>query len=127
MHLSAAQNFVSEAEWARIIDGERRNKLQTYWATLEPEVKDTLAADASVRQIFRDLRLDGQLGAAAFAEGLRANTALKELKLHHTRIGDAGAAALVESLRGNTALDRRATYKRAWPESVHFSRTDVYI
>jgi len=68
MHLSAAQNFVSEAEWARIIDGERRNKLQTYWATLEPEVKDTLAADASVRQIFRDLRLDGQLGAAAFAE-----------------------------------------------------------
>ena len=59
---------MSEAEWARIIDGERRNKLQTYWATLEPEVKDTLAADASVRQIFRDLRLDGQLGAAAFAE-----------------------------------------------------------
>ena len=68
--LNPKQNeyFVSEAEWARIIDGERRNKLQTYWATLEPEVKDTLAADASVRQIFRDLRLDGQLGAAAFAE-----------------------------------------------------------
>ena len=30
--------------------------------------KDTLATDASVRQIFRDLRLDGQLSAAAFAE-----------------------------------------------------------
>jgi len=68
--LNPKQNeyFVSEAEWARIVDKERRNKLQTYWATLEPEVKDTLAADASVRQIFRDLRLDGQLGAAAFAE-----------------------------------------------------------
>mmetsp|Transcript_16589 Transcript_16589/g.33400 ORF Transcript_16589/g.33400 Transcript_16589/m.33400 type:complete len:87 (-) Transcript_16589:231-491(-) len=51
-----------------IIQEVKRNKLQTYWATLEPEVKDTLAADASVRQIFRDLRLDGQLGAAAFAE-----------------------------------------------------------
>ena len=59
---------MSEAEWARIVDGERRRKLQAYWATLEPEVKDTLAADASIRQIFRDLRLDGQLGAAAFAE-----------------------------------------------------------
>ena len=60
--------FVNDADWPVIIQEVKRNKLQTYWATLEPEVKDTLAADASVRQIFRDLRLDGQLGAAAFAE-----------------------------------------------------------
>ena len=29
---------------------------------------EALAGDASIDQIFRDLRLDGQLGAAAFAE-----------------------------------------------------------
>jgi len=68
--LNPKQNeyHVSEAEWARVVDGERRRKLQAYWSTLEPEVKDALAADASVRQIFRDLRLEGHVGAAAFAE-----------------------------------------------------------
>ena len=62
------EHFVSEAEWARVIDGELRRKLQAYWATLEAEVKEALAADASVRQIFRDLRLEGHVGAAAFAQ-----------------------------------------------------------
>ena len=62
------QYHVSEAVWKGIIDGERRKKLQSYWAELKPEVKDSLAGDASIDQIFRDLRLDGLLGAAAFAE-----------------------------------------------------------
>ena len=62
------EHFVSEAEWARVVDEERRRKLQAYWATLEAEVKEALAADASVRQIFRDLRLEGHVGAAAFAQ-----------------------------------------------------------
>lgn len=60
--------FVDEATWARVVDGERRKKLQTYWATLGAGLQDALAAFGSVRQIFRDLRLDGQLGVAAFAE-----------------------------------------------------------
>ena len=69
-HLNPKQNdyFVSKADWARVVDGQRRVKLQAYWPTLEPEVKDALAADASIGQIFRDLRFDGLLGAAAFAE-----------------------------------------------------------
>jgi len=46
----------------------RGAKLQAYWRDLEPEVKDALAADASIGQIFRDLRLDRLLGAASFAE-----------------------------------------------------------
>ena len=50
------------------IDGERREKLQVYWRELEPEVKDVLSADASIGQIFRDLRLDGLLGVTSFAE-----------------------------------------------------------
>ena len=62
------EHFVSEAEWARVVDDERRRKLQAYWAALEAEVKEALAADASVRQIFRDLRLEGHVGAAAFAQ-----------------------------------------------------------
>ena len=68
--LNPKQNeyFVSEAEWKRVIDGQRREKLQAYWRELEPEVKDALAADASICQIFRDLRLDGLLGATSFAE-----------------------------------------------------------
>lgn len=68
--LNPKQNeyFVSEAVWARIIDGERREKLQVYWRELEPEVKDVLSADASIGQIFRDLRLDGLLGVTSFAE-----------------------------------------------------------
>ena len=60
--------FVSEAEWARVVDGQRREKLQAYWATLEPEVRDALAADASITQIFRDLQLAAMLGSEAFAE-----------------------------------------------------------
>ena len=68
--LNPKQNeyFVNEAEWKRVVDGQRRAKLQAYWRDLEPEVKDALAADASIGQIFRDLRLDGLLGAASFAE-----------------------------------------------------------
>ena len=68
--LNPKQNeyFVSEAEWKRVIDGQRRKELQAYWHDLEPEVKDALAADASIGQIFRDLRLDGLLGATSFAE-----------------------------------------------------------
>ena len=53
------QYHVSEAVWKGIIDGERRKKLQSYWAELKPEVKDSLAGDASIDQIFRDLRRDG--------------------------------------------------------------------
>lgn len=53
--------------WEQTSNRQRREKLQAYWATLESDIKDALAADASIRQIFRDLRLDGQLGGAAFA------------------------------------------------------------
>ena len=60
--------YVSAAEWARVIDGQRREKLQVYWAALDAETRDALAADASVCQILRDLQLDGLLGASAFAE-----------------------------------------------------------
>ena len=56
---------MSEAKWKRVVDGQRREKLQAYWRDLEPEA---LAADASIGQIFRDLRLDRLLGAASFAE-----------------------------------------------------------
>ena len=68
--LNPKQNeyYVSEAEWARIMDGQRREKLREYWAALEPEVKEALAADASINQIFRDLKLDRLLGSGAFAE-----------------------------------------------------------
>ena len=59
---------MSEADWKRVIDGQRREKLQAYWRELEPEVKVALAADASIGQICRDLRLDGLLGATSFAE-----------------------------------------------------------
>eukprot|EP00961_Rhodomonas_salina_P261231 3530449-Rhodomonas_salina.1 len=50
------------------MDGQRREQVQAYWAQLEPEVQDALAADASINQIFRDLRLDRLFGTAAFAE-----------------------------------------------------------
>ena len=50
------------------MDGQRREKLREYWAALEPEVKEALAADASINQIFRDLKLDRLLGSGAFAE-----------------------------------------------------------
>ena len=68
--LNPKQNeyFVSEAVWARVVDGERRRKLQAYWATLEAGLQDALAAFGSVGQILRDLKLDRLLGAASYAE-----------------------------------------------------------
>ena len=67
--LNPKQNeyFVSEAEWAHIMDGHRREKLRTYWSSIEPEVTDVLATDASRNGIFPDLRLDKLLDAGAFA------------------------------------------------------------
>ena len=61
--LNPTQNeyFVSEEEWRRIIDGQRREKLEGLWAGLEPEVKEVLAANASIAQIMRDLGLEGLL------------------------------------------------------------------
>jgi len=70
--LNPKQNeyFVSEAAWQRVIRGERERKLLEYWGTLEREVKDALAADASIRQIIRDLRLEARLGVEAFEQQL---------------------------------------------------------
>mmetsp|Transcript_9547 Transcript_9547/g.29050 ORF Transcript_9547/g.29050 Transcript_9547/m.29050 type:complete len:1012 (-) Transcript_9547:742-3777(-) len=50
--------FVTEVAWARVVEGERRRKLDEFWGTLEPELKQAMAADVFVRQILRDLRLD---------------------------------------------------------------------
>ena len=62
--------YVTQAQWARlwerVSNEQKREKLPAYWATLEPGVQDALAADASVAQIFRDLKLE--LGAASYAE-----------------------------------------------------------
>jgi hypothetical protein len=44
-------------------------------------------------------------GAAALAEALRHNTAVKIVKLGHNVIGDAGATALASSLKHNTAVE----------------------
>jgi len=59
--------FVSKDEWARIMDSQRREKLNKYWSTLAVGVKDALAACATINQILRDLRLDRMLGTATFA------------------------------------------------------------
>jgi len=57
---------VSEADWTRVVEDERRRKLEEFWGTLDPELKEAMAADVSVRQILRDLRLDGRLVEQAF-------------------------------------------------------------
>jgi len=46
----------------------RRPQLEQYWEALEPAVQAAAAADASVAQILRDLRLDALLRAVAFGE-----------------------------------------------------------
>ena len=55
-------------EWHEIMDTQRRKALQDYWGTLGEEVRDALAADASVSAVIRDLKLDGLLGATAFPQ-----------------------------------------------------------
>lgn len=60
--------YVSTEAWARIMDDQRRKRLQEHWATLNTDTRDALAADASISQIMRDLRLDDLIGASAFAE-----------------------------------------------------------
>ncbi|KAL3907810.1 MAG: hypothetical protein SGPRY_010041 [Prymnesium sp.] len=62
------QYHVSEADWSRIIDEQRREKLSAYWSTLNPKVKDNLSNDGSLTQIFRDLNLNGLLDKMVFAE-----------------------------------------------------------
>ena len=54
--------------WAGIVSKQRREKLEKYWESLEAEVKNELAKDASVAQIFRDLKLDRLMGAAGYSE-----------------------------------------------------------
>lgn len=62
--------FVHEAVWRRIMDGQRREKLERFWPSLEPAVRASLAADASVRQILSDAGLDRLLQEEAFADQL---------------------------------------------------------
>ena len=88
--LNPKQNeyFVSEAVWARVVDGERRRKLQAYWATLEAGLQDALASlwerrsdppRPEARQAARCRVVRGAGGAAA-RHGL------------HGRAGDAARA-----------------------------------
>jgi len=58
--------YVSEDVWTRIIREQRREKLKRYWAELEAEVREALAVDASIRQIMRDLGIEGLLREATF-------------------------------------------------------------
>ena len=51
-----------------VVNKQRREKLQRYWESLETEVKDELAEDASIVQIFRDLHLDRLMGVAGYRE-----------------------------------------------------------
>ena len=68
--LNPKQNeyYVSADVWAGIVSKQRRDKLEQYWESLEAEVKNELAKDASVAQIFRDLKLDRLMGAAGYSE-----------------------------------------------------------
>lgn len=49
--------YVPKQEWARVITGQRRDELAKYWARLAREVREKLASDGSVLQIFSDLGL----------------------------------------------------------------------
>ena len=68
--LNPKQNeyFVNEDVWAGIVYTQRREKLEKYWESLEAEVRDELAKNASIAQIFRDLKLDRLVCAASYSE-----------------------------------------------------------
>ena len=64
----ANEYHVSEDVWRRIMDGQRREKLERFWPSLEPAARDSLATDASIRQILSELGLNRLLQESAFAD-----------------------------------------------------------
>lgn len=53
----AASVHVKKEDWSRVVTGQRRLKLKTYWDSLGDSVRETLCSDDCVRQIFSDLGL----------------------------------------------------------------------
>ena len=100
--------FVSNAQWVQVMDGQRRERLQAYWTTLEHEVKGLLCADASIRKIFSDLRLDGLLSSDAFKDQAAARKASELVAKLKARAPDSEMLPLITTEVAATKLHVRS-------------------